>query len=201
MKRTTIVDVAVRKDSSEFFKYFRADTPVIFEVMITAEDRRARRHNGIDWISIMRAIIFFPKTRSLRGISTIEQQYVRTVIRRQGNLWLCKFKELYDSWQLASRVSKEEIWAAYLWRAYYGAGMSGYRATREKFEIGGCPLNHQSAAQIIACLKYPRPQNGNPAWSLRHSTRVAYIRTRLTKKDIDALARGTPHEASSGVLP
>ncbi|MFN4281591.1 MAG: transglycosylase domain-containing protein [Alphaproteobacteria bacterium] len=180
-----------KADAARFFETFADDAPLIFEALLIAEDHRAERHHGIDWFSLLRALVLFPRTRKLRGVSTIEQQYVRTVFKRRGSLIWCKLRELWLSWRLAGTLCKQEIWAAYLMRAYYGAHQIGYGAARRSFCPQRKPLSIHAAAEITACLKYPKPGQRNAQWRQAHQTRVQYILTRYARLTSGAAKRPT----------
>lgn len=169
----------IQFDALSFFDDHGADASVIFPVLLEGEDHRGARHRGIDWISIFRAVVLSLKSGRIRGLSTIEQQYVRTVHRRKGNLLVCKVQELWLARRLWRRVRKEEIWAAYLWRAYYGARMNWYSAARRNFIGSEQSLDIETAAKIVACLKYPRSIKDHAKWERRHTNRVSYILSRL----------------------
>lgn len=181
MRRLDIIYEATASDFAKFSHRYSNDSQILFSALVVAEDHRAKSHKGIDWISIFRVILLFPFTRRLKGISTIEQQYVRTVIRRKGNLWFCKMLELRDARMLATRFPKEVIWGAYLSRAYYGANMLGYHQARHQFSHPSEIMSFKLAAEIVACLKYPRPRTPNPAWIEKHQNRVFHILKLLHK--------------------
>jgi membrane peptidoglycan carboxypeptidase len=172
-------------DALSFFDDHGADAKVIFPVLLAGEDHRGARHRGIDWISIVRAAALSLRIGRVRGLSTIEQQYVRTVHQRRGNLILSKLRELYISRLLWRRATKEEIWAAYLWRAYYGARMNWYSAARDFFIARDQPLDVETAAKIVACLKFPRSIRNADSWAIKHSRRVQYILRRLERQRTD----------------
>jgi membrane carboxypeptidase/penicillin-binding protein PbpC len=182
MTRIENITTEISADSDQFFSRFYCDMALIFPALIAGEDRRAASHNGVDWLSLLRAVLYFPWTRSFRGISTIEQQLVRTLVKRRGSLVLCKLREMSDARHLSLHASKEQIWASYLWRAYFGANMSGYTAARAHFVHGLRPLSAYAAASIVSCLKYPRPKSPTAAWHRRHRSRVRYILQRLAVK-------------------
>jgi len=112
-------------------------------------------------------------------LNALEQQYVRTVHKRRGSLILCKLRELWLARQLSGRVAKEEVSAAYLWRAYFGARMNGYSAARRQFVASNTHLDFRGAANIVACLKYPRTITQQGVWEKRHARRVYHILAKL----------------------
>lgn len=165
---------AIETDAAMFERHHRKDKETIIRALLAAEDHRAAQHRGIDYYSLARAILRSFSSGRVRGLSTIEQQYVRLIERRKGNLLLCKIRELYWSRMLCRRVSKEQIWCGYLWRAYYGANMIGYTSTRYLHCSKSESLGPQAAAKIVAYLKFPRPKVLSNAWQEKHSRRVAY---------------------------
>lgn len=165
-------------DALSFFDDYGDDAKIIFPMLLAGEDHRATKHRGIDWISIFRAVAKSVVVGRIRGLSTIEQQYVRTIHRRRGSLVACKLRELLLARRLWGRVSKEEVWAAYLWRAYYGARMNWYAAARKNFISPDQPMDAVCAAKIVACLKFPRSFRDAERWERRHSNRVRYILNR-----------------------
>lgn len=169
-------------DALSFFDDHGEDASTIFPILLAGEDHRGAKHRGIDWISVLRAILLSIRSGRIRGLSTIEQQYVRTVHRRKGNLLVCKAEEMWLAWRLCGRATKEEIWAAYLWRAYYGARMNWYTAARSHFIVASQPLDAETAAKIVACLKYPRSIRNHDVWAKKHASRVAYILRRLRSR-------------------
>jgi membrane peptidoglycan carboxypeptidase len=190
-----------RRDAKLFFRLHGEDAGKIFAALLAAEDRRAMLHNGIDWISIARAIVLYPRRRRLNGISTIEQQYARTVVRRSGVLWRCKLRELRAARALAKTVTKEEIWAAYLFRAYFGAYITGYTAARRFFVPNGGPISWKGAAQIVSCLKYPRPKFSSLRWHSKHQSRVEYLLLRLQRNSVADVRNSVAAELHGRHIP
>jgi membrane carboxypeptidase/penicillin-binding protein len=112
----------------------------------------------------------------------------RIVERRRGNLVLSKLRELWWSRQLTRHLTKRQIWCGYLWRAYFGAHMTGYAAARAFLAPGVITPSLEQAASIAACLKYPRPKNPTTRWERRHKQRIIYIlrRMELVKNELSA---------------
>lgn len=174
---------AIAADAEMFERHHREDKQTIIKALLAAEDHRAAQHRGIDYYSLMRAILRSLGSGRIRGLSTIEQQYVRLIERRQGNLVLCKLRELYWSRMLCQRVSKEQIWCGYLWRAYYGAEMVGYASARNFHCSQAEKLTPQVAARIVAYLKFPCPGVSSRAWQEKHNRRVAHTLRRQGLSD------------------
>jgi monofunctional glycosyltransferase len=188
------------KDCADFLLQFAEDEKLIVSALLAAEDHRGRRHRGVDWISIARALIKSSQSGRVQGLSTIEQQYVRTVFRRRGSVFKCKLSELYLVRKGARRISKRQYWLGYLWRAYFGTGLNGYRKVRFHF-VGRGILTELGAAEIVSCLKYPKPRYPNNSWRKRHVRRVSYVLGRMLPPVSDMTYRPVAvMESSSGKM-
>ena len=165
-----------------FRSLHEADTPLIFEALLAAEDGRGQRHLGTDWLSILRAVALAPVRGRIEGLSTIEHQLARTIFPRGGDhLLRDKFDEIVLAERLARRLPKATIWGAYLELAYYGADLRGYTKIRAIFVKPDAILDLDSACRIAACLKYPRPNRDRVKWRARHGRRTAFIREQVER--------------------
>ena len=163
-----------------FLKEHARDVPLIFEALLAAEDHRGINHRGVDWFSIARAIYRFPETKGINGISTIEQQLVRTIFPRRGvPRWIRKGPECALAVHIAIQLPKTTIWAAYLHCAYYGRDFPTYGQIRGKFADRNASIDVVTAARIVSCLKYPTPHRNHPSWVFVHARRTKYVLRRL----------------------
>jgi membrane carboxypeptidase/penicillin-binding protein PbpC len=169
--------LAVVKNSIAFTTGHARDTPIIYDALIVAEDHRGRQHLGIDWVSIVRAILVAPCVGRICAVSTIEQQLVRTIRPRAGRDWGTKLQELVLARALAKACSKETIWGAYLQVAYYGA-TGDYAKTRAAFYPDTASLSPDISAKIVACLKYPI-QSARGSTTLMHQIRAKHVENLL----------------------
>jgi len=175
-----VAHVMIDSYSAWFIEEYAPDAPIIVEALIAAEDRRARNHSGIDTFSLLRAGAKFTYGHKLAGVSTIEQQLVRTIFPRRGRLLLiAKLEELILTIRLHRTRSKLSIWLAYLYCAYYGTDMQNYNSVRDFFAKPKAHLNWDQALAIVSCLKYPKPSVQSDRWEDNHSQRVNYLRARL----------------------
>ena len=87
---------------------------------LAVEDRRFFHHPGIDPLAIARAALANLRARRMvEGGSTITQQTVKVLIRRQRTA-AGKLREMVLALRLEHRLSKREILALYLSVAPYG---------------------------------------------------------------------------------
>ena len=93
---------------------------------ISAEDKRFYKHNGIDLISITRALLRNIKSGYVQeGGSTITQQVSRLLFLNNDLTFQRKIKEIFISLILEFRYDKNQILKIYLNNIYLGSGAYG----------------------------------------------------------------------------
>lgn len=96
--------------------------------LVSIEDRRFFKHNGIDVISIGRAIITDLKEKSLvEGGSTITQQLAKNIYFSREKKFSRKVAEVLVAFELEKKYSKEEILELYINIVYFGDGHYGIK--------------------------------------------------------------------------
>ncbi len=137
--------------------------PVTMRVaMVAVEDRRFRRHLGIDPVGIVRSFyVRATKGRFTQGGSTITQQLARNVFLTNDKTWTRKIREMVLALALERKFSKDQILELYLNRVYFGGGAYGVDAAARKFF--GHPADRLSLAEaaVIAGL-VKAPSNYSP---------------------------------------
>lgn len=176
-----------------------ADTE-IEHLTLALEDRHFFRHSGIDWRFVPRVCRQIVTFKRVGGVSTIEQQLIRTILERRNRTLRRKSREMLLSWVLSYRMAKRDILRTYLSTAYFGYGIRGCDEAAELlFSLKSPELNMQQAALLASLLVYPLPrvvrehaeQNSlhpmldhetylraassvAPKWALRMRRRMAY---------------------------
>lgn len=93
------------------------------DAVISVEDRRFFSHEGIDIISILRAVYTDITTFSLaEGGSTITQQLAKNTYFTQKKEMTRKIAEVFMAREFEKECSKEEILELYVNTIYYGDG-------------------------------------------------------------------------------
>lgn len=129
------------------------------ECVLLLEDRYYYTHSGIDYRFIPRVIRQLVSGRRIGGVSTIEQQYVRTFLNRKERTIGRKFNEWVMAWLLSHRSSKADILSAYLSCAYFGYKLNGCEPVSDKiFSKKASSLTSTEAAFIASLLVYPLPK-------------------------------------------
>lgn len=91
--------------------------------VIAVEDRRFYKHNGIDLISIGRAVFTDIKNLKLvEGGSTITQQVAKNNLFTQEKKLERKIAEIFASFDIEKVCTKDEIFELYVNTSYFGDG-------------------------------------------------------------------------------
>lgn len=124
------------KDSTEHYTEFEELPEDYVHAVIAVEDRRFFEHNGIDLISIARAVIKDIQTMSLaEGGSTITQQIAKNTYFTQKKEFTRKVAEVFMAFEFEKECSKEEIFELYVNTMYFGDGYYNiYDASKGYFD-------------------------------------------------------------------
>ena len=91
--------------------------------LVAVEDKRFYLHNGVDIISIARAIFTDIKMMEfVEGGSTITQQLAKNTYFTQKKEITRKIAEVFAAFEYEKQLSKEEILELYMNTCYYGDG-------------------------------------------------------------------------------
>ena len=140
-----------------------ADLPdAVVKATIAAEDRRFRRHVGVDPLAIGRAALHNLRARrAVEGASTLTQQTARLLLERQARrprartMWN-KVIEAAIALRLEHRLTKDEILALYLTLAPYGNQIAGItRASEVYFGVRPADLTLAQAAFLAGLPQRP----------------------------------------------
>jgi penicillin-binding protein 1A len=141
------------------------DTPkMIVNAFIAAEDKNFFEHQGIDFISVIRAsiqnILNIGKNKRLIGASTITQQVVKGFFFSNEPTLVRKIKEAILAFRINKEFSKEEILEIYLNQTYLGHHSYGvYVAAQNYFGKQLKDINIEEAALLASLPKAPSTMN------------------------------------------
>ena len=109
------------------------EMPKIYrDAVVAVEDHRFYKHNGIDIISIGRAIVNDVKAmKFVEGGSTITQQLAKNIYFTQEKKMTRKIAEAFMAFKIESSYDKDEILELYLNTSYFG---DGYYTAKEACE-------------------------------------------------------------------
>lgn len=111
----------IRED--ENFTKFEDLPKMYINAAIAVEDKRFYTHNGIDTISLGRAIVNDIKAMSfVEGGSTITQQFAKNAYFTQKKAITRKISEAFMALEIEKSLDKNEILELYLNTSYFGDG-------------------------------------------------------------------------------
>lgn len=112
----------IKEETENYVTYDKLPQDYI-NAVIAVEDRRFFDHNGIDLISIGRAVIKDVQSMSLvEGGSTITQQLAKNTYFTQKKELTRKMAELFTAFDYEDTCTKEEIFELYVNTIYFGDG-------------------------------------------------------------------------------
>jgi penicillin-binding protein 1A len=130
----------------------------LIEAFIAAEDSRFYQHEGVDFLSIMRALAKnILAGRIEQGGSTITQQVAKSLLLKDTEkTYRRKVREATLSLQIEKEFSKEKILFLYLNQIYLGQGAYGVEAAaRTYFGKSASELNLAEAAMLAGLAQAP----------------------------------------------
>ncbi len=124
---------------------------------IAVEDRNFYVHDAIDWKSLLRAfVVNLSRAGVVQGGSTITQQLAKNAFLAPDRTIARKMKELFLSYRLESRYSKDEILNLYLNQIPYGSNAYGIEAAaRTYFGKEAGKLELKEIALLVSLPKAP----------------------------------------------
>ncbi len=100
------------------------EVPQIYkDAVISVEDHRFYKHNGVDIIAICRAIVNdIKEMKFVQGGSTITQQLCKNIYFTQEKKITRKIAEVFMAFKIEKNYEKDEILELYLNTSYFGDG-------------------------------------------------------------------------------
>ncbi|MEV6962049.1 transglycosylase domain-containing protein [Streptomyces sp. NPDC051207] len=124
--------------------------------VISAENKTFYKDSGVDPMGIARALANMARGGDTQGGSTITQQFVKNTYLSQDQTISRKFKEMFISIKVGTKLSKHEILQGYLNTSYYGRGAYGIQAAAQTYYgKDAVDLNASECAFLAALLKGP----------------------------------------------
>jgi len=134
------------------------DIPLdVCSAIVSIEDKRFYRHDGVDYIALVRAVKAMLETGEMsQGGSTITMQLARNIFLNQDKNWRRKVEEIFIAWNLEAKYEKEDILEYYLNNIYFGNGYYGIgAASRGYFNKRVDQLNLAQIAFLCAIPNNP----------------------------------------------
>ena len=170
----------------EFFTQKRRIVPIeaipehVKMAFVAAEDGAFFEHQGVDYVSILRAALAnFREGRKVQGASTITQQMVKTLLLTPERTYKRKLREIILARRIEQAFTKDEILFLYLNQIYFGNGAWGIgQAARSYFGKDASELSVSEAALLAGLPQRPSDYepNRNPEAA---DTRRRYVLGRM----------------------
>lgn len=158
-----------------------AEVPaVVIDAFLAAEDARFYVHPGVDWQSLVRALVANVSAGGVReGGGTITMQLARNTVLTSEKTLRRKLKEVFLAIRLEREFTKQEILTLYLNRIFLGQRAYGIGAAAEVYFDKSVHDLTLAEAALIAGL--PRsPSLDNPVASIeRARDRRGYVLRRM----------------------
>ncbi|MDD5836140.1 MAG: PBP1A family penicillin-binding protein [bacterium] len=101
-------------------------SPYFIDAIISTEDKNFYKHNGFDYLRILKTLFLNFKTRSIvGGASTISQQYVKNLYLDFDKTWERKLEEAWLTLKLEVHYDKDDILEGYINTINFGQGNFG----------------------------------------------------------------------------
>jgi penicillin-binding protein 1A len=148
---------------AEFFVEKRYAIPIeempteLIEAFIAAEDARFFEHQGVDFFSIMRALVKNITSMDIvQGGSTITQQITKSLLLSPEKSYARKIKEAILAYRIEKSLSKSDILSIYLNQIYLGHRSYGIEAAAlTYFGKTASKLNLAESALLAGLPKAP----------------------------------------------
>ncbi|MEU6069541.1 MULTISPECIES: transglycosylase domain-containing protein [Streptomyces] len=124
--------------------------------VISAENKSFYQDSGVDPMGIARALANMARGGETQGGSTITQQFVKNTYLSQNQTLSRKFKEMFISIKVGTKLTKPQILQGYLNTSYYGRGAYGIQAAAQTYYgVDAVSLQPSQCAFLAALLKGP----------------------------------------------
>ncbi len=131
--------------------------PVMSLAALAAEDARFYKHDGLNYLGMLRALIVNLRSAEARqGGSTITQQVVKNVLLTHERTLDRKMRELLLARRIEQELTKDQILELYLNHIYFGHGRYGVEeAARFYFGKSVRQVTLAEAALLAGLVKGP----------------------------------------------
>lgn len=155
--RTPIEGLVEEIREKEHFTEYSRLPEFYISAVLSVEDRRFMRHNGIDLAAIARAAWIDLKERAFKeGGSTITQQLAKNLLFTQEKTIVRKAAEVFAAFAIEEKYDKEEIFELYVNTIYFGSGYYGiYDAAEGYFNKEPMGLSDYEAAVLAGVPNAP----------------------------------------------
>lgn len=156
----TIASLNSEKDA--YYLEFKEIPYMVKQIFLVTEDRKFYDHSGVDYKSVLRALIELVKNDGevTQGGSTITQQLARNIYLTHEVTLSRKLTEVFIAKELEDRYSKDEILEFYINNIYFANGLYGVEAAAKGyFSKSASELTLSELCYICAIPNNPEMYN------------------------------------------
>ncbi|MBQ2407368.1 MAG: penicillin-binding protein, partial [Lachnospiraceae bacterium] len=152
----------LKGDKDSYYLTFEKIPKYARDAMVVSEDREFYKHEGVNFLSTMKAAVLLVKSKLTheditRGGSTITQQLAKNVFLTNQQTYERKVREIFMALELEKRYTKDQIIEFYMNNIYFANGYYGIEAaSRGYFSKSASEL---SLAQIAFLCSIPNNPN------------------------------------------
>lgn len=155
-KQFGLINLTISKSTSQI----KNIPEYLINSLILIEDKRFRKHQGVDFYAILRAIIKNITTKRLEGASTIVQQLIRNISNDREISIKRKLNEIILASLIDKYYTKNDILFAYFDTYIFDNCIGIFTFCKlENYDIDNLTL--KQSAEIAARFKYPILRNSN----------------------------------------
>lgn len=128
IKDMSLTDKISSLEKDDNYVYYKELPEDYINAVIAIEDHRFKNHNGIDIISIGRAVLRnISEFDLVEGGSTITQQVAKNLYFTQERKFTRKVAEVFMAFNLEKNLDKDKIFELYINTNYFGSGYYGVK--------------------------------------------------------------------------
>ena len=173
--------------------------PRFVEMLQAYEDRRFRKHAGVDMLAMGRAAWqLLTHAKVISGGSTLTMQVARLLEPRAERTLAAKLRQIVRAIEIERSFSKDEVLALYLTLAPYGGNLEGIRAASLAY-FGKEPkkLSLAEAALLVALPQSPELRRPDRSVAAARAARDRVL-DRIAKAGQDSGGRNRLCQAGGG---
>lgn len=185
-----VIDELISEEGRRTLVPFEKIAPSMRDAVLAAEDADFYRHQGLDYLGMVRAFYYAMRDGRVRGTSTITQQVVKNLVLTPERSLKRKVQEIMLARQLEQHLSKDDILYIYLNQIYFGNGNYGVEeAARDYFGKPAAELTLPEAASLAGLIQSPERLNPRKHPEA-NAKRRRYVLDQLWRKGFVSEAQG-----------
>lgn len=211
LKETPIKEKVAEIQENENYTKIEEMPKIYKNAVISVEDKRFYMHNGIDFISLGRAIIKDIEAMSfVEGGSTITQQLAKNTYFTQKKEITRKVSEAFMAIEIEKEYEKDEILELYLNTSYFGDGCyTVAEASRHYFDKEPSEMSDYEATLLAGVPNAPSVYAPTKNLELAHQRQRQVLNKMvecgyLTENEagkIEEVAKEIENNKSEGTIP